>query len=454
MAMIARATRNALGRTASLFYDLERRGGAIPDGPLLITANHPNALLDPLVVFRIAHRHARPLAKAPLFEHPLIGPFLRILNGLPVYRKQDNAALMAQNDRTFDAAVEALRRGEAIQIYPEGQSHSGPSLTPLRTGAARIALLAEASAGWTLGLRILPLGLTYTRKPFFRGRAIAIVGQAFTITHLRERYAADEQAAVRELTAEITSRLEAVTLNLSRAEDMALIDAADRLYARERGHAGWREREALGERVPRLQQFAEGLAWLRANDPHRHDRLARAIERYRRTTLRLGAGDEADVPPTYDAPTVGRYILTEILPLVLGLPLALVGVCAWLLPYLAPRPVLAIVKPPHDGIATWKLSAAILAFPLMWLVWIMVAAAVGGLVWAVIAAVALPAVGVFTVAWYDRWHEVREDATLFLRVGRRPRLLERLARERRRLADEIDAIATEVEHEPDRPARR
>ena len=443
--MIARATRNALGRTASLFYDLERRGSAIPDGPLLITANHPNALLDPLVVFRIAHRHARPLAKAPLFQHPLIGPFLRILGGLPVYRKQDDAALMAQNDRTFDAAVAALRRGEAIQIYPEGQSHSGPSLTPLRTGAARIALLAEAAGGWTLGLRILPLGLTYTRKPFFRGRAIAIVGEPFTILHLRERYAADAQTTVRELTADIAKRLEAVTLNLSRAEDLDLIDAAERLYARERGHAGWREREGLGERIPRLRQFAEGLAWLRANDPQRHDRLARSIERYRRTTLGLGAGEEADVPPDYDAITVGRYVVTDIAPVLLGLPLALVGALAWLLPYLAPRPVLAVVKPTHDGIATWKLSAAILAFPLMWLVWIVVAALVGGWGWALFVALALPALGVFTIAWYDRWREVREDATLFLRAGRRPRLLERLARERRRLADEIDAIATEVE---------
>ena len=442
--MIARATRNALGRTASLFYDLERRGGAIPDGPLLITANHPNALLDPLVIFRIAHRHARPLAKAPLFQHPLIGPFLRILDGLPVYRKQDDAALMAQNDRTFDAAVAALRRGEAIQIYPEGQSHSGPALTPLKTGAARIALEAESEAGWTLGLRIVPLGLTYTRKPFFRGRAIAVVGESFTIAHLRDAYAADAQGVVRELTAEITRRLEDVTLNLSGAEDLELIDSAERLYARERGLAGWREREGLGERLPRLKRFAEGLAWLRAHDPQRHDRLARAVRRYRRATMRFGAGDEADVPPHYDVMTVGRYVAIEVVPLALGFPLALAGAIAWLLPYHAPRPVLALVKPPHDGIATWKLSAAILAFPLMWLAWIALAGMRGGVAWALIAAIVLPALGVFAIAWHDRWREVRQDATLFLKVGRNERLLERLARERARLADEIDDIAKEV----------
>jgi hypothetical protein len=271
------------------------------------------------------------------------------------------------------------------------------------------------------------------------------VGEAFTITGHRARYEADASAAVRDLTAEITRRLEAVTLNLSRSEDLELIDTAERLYSRERGLAGWREREGLGERMPRLRRFAEGLAWLRANDPKRHERLARAFERYGRATRRLVAEDEADVPPRYAASTVGRYALTDVVPLVLGFPLALVGAAAWLLPYLAPRPVLAIVRPPHDGIATWKLSTAILAFPLMWLTWVVLAGIAGGLAWALIAALALPALGIFAVAWSDRWREVRQDATLFLRVGRRPRLLERLARERRRLADEIDDIAKEVE---------
>ena len=57
----------------------------------------------------------------------------------------------------------------------------------------------------------------------------------------------------------------------------------------------------------------------------------------------------------------------------------------------------------------------------------------------------MPSKWIFAIAWYDRWREVREDTTLFLRAGSQPRLLERLARERARLAGEIDVIAKEVE---------
>src|SRR5687767_11428879 len=109
-----------VGGAAALFQDIERTGPPIPDGPVLVAANHLNSLLDPLVLFHTAGRPTRPLAKAPLFTHPLIGPFLKGLGGLPVYRRQDDPTQMDRNQDTFDAAVAALHRGEAVQIYPEG----------------------------------------------------------------------------------------------------------------------------------------------------------------------------------------------------------------------------------------------------------------------------------------------------------------------------------------------
>ena len=65
---------------------------------------------------------------------------LRALGGLPVYRKQDDPAQMHRNDETFRRAIDALKDGDAVQIFPEGRSHSEPGLVELRTGAARIAL--------------------------------------------------------------------------------------------------------------------------------------------------------------------------------------------------------------------------------------------------------------------------------------------------------------------------
>src|SRR5688500_17385051 len=159
MALLTSIVARVVGWTAGVFYQVEKVGGPLPDGPVLVTANHPNSLLDPLLVFHTTGRPARPLAKAPLFEQVFVGSMLRALGGLPIYRKQDDASQMHRNDDTFRRAIDALVQGDAVQIFPEGISHSEPSMVPLRTGAARIALGAEAAADWKLGLAIVPVGI-------------------------------------------------------------------------------------------------------------------------------------------------------------------------------------------------------------------------------------------------------------------------------------------------------
>jgi 1-acyl-sn-glycerol-3-phosphate acyltransferase len=438
--VLPRIITKLVGWAVAIFYDLERTGPSLPDGPVLVTANHPNSLVDPLVIFHTGGRPTRPLAKAPLFEQALVGTVLRGLGGLPVYRRQDDAALMHLNDRTFDAAIEALRQGGAVQIYPEGRSHSEPSLSPLRTGAARIALQAEVRSGWRLGLRVQPVGLTYTRKHAFRGRAIAAFGEPFEVAGLRSVYERDERDAVRELTGRIQAALEALTLNFEQAEDVDLVDVAERLYAREKRLSGWREREPMAERLPRLQRFAEGVRWLRTADPVRLETMRADVRRYLRLLTLFGAS-EGDVPKRYPLGGVLRYGMRQLLMLTLVLPVALVGMLVWAVPFFLTRYVAPRFRPELDQVATYKVGTAVLAFPL-WLAVLDVAAWVG---WgprpALAALVLLPVTGLAAVAWADRQSEVREDVRVFLRARRLSRGRDRLAEQRARLVEELDALA-------------
>ena len=77
------------GWTAGVFFHVERQGGPVPEGPLVVVANHPNSLMDPLVLIRVLDRQTRPLAKASLVDQRILGYNLRAMGGLPVYRKQD-----------------------------------------------------------------------------------------------------------------------------------------------------------------------------------------------------------------------------------------------------------------------------------------------------------------------------------------------------------------------------
>ena len=439
--MIRDLLARALGATAALFYRVERAGQPYPPGPLVVAANHPNALLDPLMVFLSAGRLVQPLAKAPLFSHPVIGVALRALGGLPVFRRQDDPDLMDRNDRTFEAAIAALAGGGAIQIFPEGQSHSGSELAPLKTGAARIALQAEAAHGWRLGVKIVPVGLTYARKTFFRGDALALVGEANVAGDLRSAYERDPAEAVRDLTAHIEGGLRAVTVNLPTPEERRLVDTAERIWAREKGAAAWRERAALGDRVPRLQAFASGLAWLGEHAPERRAALAARVARYRRIADALGAGDAADIPARTGPLQVLHYVVVRVLPLVAAAALAGLGAAFWVVPYLVPRAVLRFADLREDEIATWKLVPAALAYPVTYAAWLFLAWRAGGPAAAAAAAVVLPALGVIAIAWREGIRAASEDARLFLRSAGRKDTIARLVAEREALVAEFDAVA-------------
>lgn len=440
---LAGLIRTAVAAAVSVFYRLERRGPSVPPGGIILVANHPNSLIDPLVLYRTAGRNARPLAKAPLFERRVIGRIIRALGGIPVYRREDDPGRMAGNEEMFRAAIAALQEGEAIQIFPEGRSHSDPALSPLRTGAARIALAAEAGAGWRAGIRIVPVGLTFERKPFFRGRAIALYGDPIPLDPYRDAYAREPYEAARALTSELERRLHALTLNFTEAGDRALLDAAEALWAREKGLQGFRETAPLGERLPRLQAFARGLAWLRAHDPARHRRLARDVERYQRKARFLGAG-EGDVPRGYRLRDTARWLLTRGLPALLLAPVGLLGAVVWWVPYRLVGIVVGRMNMPTDVIATYKLAGSLLAMPLFLVLWTGLIAVIGGATAAVAALVLLPVLGLVTVRWWDGARQAGADLRLFGRVARTPARLARLADERRELVasfDEVRAMA-------------
>ncbi|MCU1537732.1 MAG: phospholipid/glycerol acyltransferase [Humibacillus sp.] len=107
-------------------------------GGFVVSPNHIS-YADPLPFAHFMLDHGRPaffLAKESVFRVRGVGWVLRHAGQIPVYR---NSAAAAD---AFRAAVDGVRSGKAVAIFPEGTITRDPDLWPMRgkTGAARVAL--------------------------------------------------------------------------------------------------------------------------------------------------------------------------------------------------------------------------------------------------------------------------------------------------------------------------
>lgn len=190
-------------------------------GPVFLAGNHPNALMDALVIGVLVPRPVHLLAKATLFENPVMGAALRAVGVIPLQRTRDSAHAPApaveRNAQSFRAVAEVLAADGAVVIFPEGTSHDNPQLAPLRTGLARMALEARDQHA-VRGITIVPLGLVFEAKETPRSRVLLQVGEPLQLDAVT-----DAERTVSAVTAGIEQRLRDVTLNFSSPEESARI---------------------------------------------------------------------------------------------------------------------------------------------------------------------------------------------------------------------------------------
>src|SRR5215207_5631883 len=177
-------------------------------GGVIFVANHiSNA--DPLAVgqfLAFSGRWPRFLAKASIFEIPVVGCVVAACGQIPVQRESTHSR------DALVAAAQAIEQGRALVIYPEGTITRDPNLWPMRgkTGAARLA--------FTTGCPVVPIGqwgaqeLMPGRKASFpmllpRKTLRVAVGDPIPLDDLREK-----PVTVATLDEATTRIMDAITL--------------------------------------------------------------------------------------------------------------------------------------------------------------------------------------------------------------------------------------------------
>ena len=349
--MLRRVLTAAFGRVVRLYFRTIERTGVPPDATTrgrLVVANHPNALIDPLVVLTDAAAcPLAPVAKSTLWSIPVLRWLLDAVDAVPVVRRVDRPDKAAGDDDTFAAVARHLERGGNLLIFPEGTSHSGPRLAPLRTGAARMLLEAEPARA-SEPLTFQAAALEFEHPELFRSRCLIAWGPVRRVDEVVA--GVDEhEARVAAITARMRADLEELLIEGATPAERLLAARVARLLAHELGDASLGTWSELGRRV----EVARAV--LARGDHGRVEAVRRAVDAYHGELDRLGLRDEQLATARAGArrpPRVGLALIA---------PLAAAGALLYGLPYLLPRRIARSADP--DAVSTYKLASALVIYP-------------------------------------------------------------------------------------------
>ena len=432
-----------LGRLATGIYfkKIEISGAdLIPqNGPVILAANHPQSVTDALVLGLRTGRMVYYLGHSGLFDKKWRAWLLRNLGVIPVYRRQDGVDAPDKNAAMFAACETLLEQGGAIGIFPEGVSTVERRLQKLKTGVARIALQSEAKNNWTLGVTIVPVGLSFESRYRMRTRVLLRFGRPIVAADYQNTYKEDAIEAVYALTDTLQTAMRALVVNIERPRLEQLVHDVEHVYKDElvERHGGAIPGESRFEKNQVVsREISEALSFFLDKDPEIVWRIHSLLRSYHRKLERLKLRDEVVRGKTEH--TI-RLEATRLLVWgVLGLPLALYGAVWNLMPYkltgwLARRAAKDSTAIHYKQITIGTFVYAAYYAPLLYFAYQSL-----GLRGAIVFGATLPPTGLFAHA-YTRYM-VQSQRTLrfaFLMIAHRY-YIEKIRQQRQFVIDEMD----------------
>lgn len=405
------------------------------DGPAIVCANHVNALADAVVVQSALPRMAHPIARSGLFRRPWLRPLLDWIEAVPIARRRPGAD-PTRNDDAFARCHEHLESDRMLLIFPEGQSHSDPSLRPIKTGAARLALAHRERTG--RDLTVLPVGLLFPDKGRFRSKALVQIGRPIEIDTGSEK----GEDAVRSLTRRIQEGLADVTLNADSWRDVALMRHLDEFF----DLSVHRETSEKIGTLRALQRLSAIQRWLRVRAPAEMDALWKKVDRFARLCRRHGVRSHHPEIRYRPIPVL-RFVLRSLAFALLVVPIALWGLLHSGVAYFATRWASAAAARGRDQ---YDSAGMLFGLGFFLLFWGLQTSAVGWLLGpreAALYASSLPITALVALFVARERKRILDEVRIFLVFMRRRELQRVIAERRNELEEDITRMAARVREE-------
>jgi hypothetical protein len=364
------------------------------------------------------------------------------------------------NDAAFAAAFDALEAGRAVGIFPEGQNAPTRHVRDIKTGAARIALGAEARHGFELGVRVIPVGLNYVERERFHTAALVRFGEPIQAADFAAQHQRDPRGAARALTDRLQAAMREVAVHVPREDQ---IDFAEDLYALYGGHlrddvlgsmpdlrmpqeklldeatARSSRAEQLSDRFLAEQLIADALDWFLRAEPARAAALEKRVHAHKRHLDQLRLRGDFTTRPGKALSSRAEAVKLALYAVLLA-PVAVYGLAHNFVPYRFTR--MAARRAPDEPIqAITALAAGLVTFGAAyalfgWLAWHGSASLLG----ATLYVTTLPFAGFWVFRYRQRLGMYAQRILARTLFRRRPKLYRGLVLEREQLLVELDSV--------------
>jgi 1-acyl-sn-glycerol-3-phosphate acyltransferase len=195
-----------------------------PEDHLIFAPNHQNALMDALAVLFTHKGQPIFLARADIFKRKTIAAILYFLKILPVYRIRDGFSSLKANDEIFTKTIDVLKNRNGVVILPEGDHAGFRRLRQLKKGICRVAFQSDEATGFSLKIKIIPVGLEFSNYSRFRQVLTVAYGKPIEVSEYFESYKSNPERALNELRARLSDEMKRIMVHIESEEDYDAID--------------------------------------------------------------------------------------------------------------------------------------------------------------------------------------------------------------------------------------
>lgn len=419
------------------------RATILKNGPAIFAMNHPNNLIDTLLVGYAIKRKVHYLATAQMFRNKLLSLFLHNIGIIPVYRKQDDPTHSEKNISTFQECYQVLSRNGAIGIYPEGITHAEPRVKKIKTGAARIAL--EAEAQFHNGIQLIPIGLNYSIRKSFRSEVVVNLGKPIEVSAYSAHYQVDPAGTVDQLTSDLQEAMEREIIHVDTPDFERLLRSLERVYKAELiqnllEKSGIPRKEVDSIRLSK--KLVEAIEYFNQTDPMRLRAFRVKLDLYETRLKKLHLQDEALMRLTDNKHTY-RAFLVRVALLLIGFPFAFWGGLNHFLPYHISRWISQRIAKKETDYATVRIICGIILYPVFYAAQIYWTLKLFGWMPAFLYGITLPIFGAFAYYYWDKFQAFRSSMQLFFVMLTRKQLILQMKERREKLIELLDRAKEE-----------